>query len=115
MIKMYGIATCGSVKKAMQFFKEQEIDFELIDFKKEPISAQCLEEWLKQQPLEALVNKKGTTFRNLNPEEKAAMQNLQKAKKLILQKNNLIKRPVLIKDKKIVFIGFDLEAYTSIF
>lgn len=115
MIKMYGIASCGSVKKAVQYFKEKAIAFEFIDFKKEPISAQLLEEWLKQKPLEELVNKKGTTFRTLNPDEKAAMQDLQKAKKLILQKNNLIKRPVLMKNKKIAFIGFDIETYSSIF
>ena len=33
-MKVYGITTCGSVKKATTFLKNKNIDFEFVDFKK---------------------------------------------------------------------------------
>ena len=33
-MRVYGIATCGSVKKATTFLKNKNIDFEFVDFKK---------------------------------------------------------------------------------
>ena len=35
MIKVYGIKTCGSVRNALKFFKDNNIEVEFSDFKKE--------------------------------------------------------------------------------
>ena len=34
MIKVYGIPTCDTVRKARKFFKENNIEIEFINFKK---------------------------------------------------------------------------------
>ena len=34
MIKVYGIKTCGSVRSALKFFKDNNIEVEFFDFKK---------------------------------------------------------------------------------
>ncbi len=35
MITVYGIKTCGSVRNALKFFKDNNIEVEFFDFKKE--------------------------------------------------------------------------------
>jgi len=51
MIKIYGIKTCGSVRKAIKFFKENSIEFELIDFKKTTVAEGEITSWLKKYRL----------------------------------------------------------------
>ena len=33
MIKVYGIKTCGSVRNALKFFKDHNIEVDFVDFK----------------------------------------------------------------------------------
>ena len=33
MIKVYGIKTCGSVRNALKFFKDHNIEIDFVDFK----------------------------------------------------------------------------------
>lgn len=115
MIQLYGIPTCGSVKKAMNFFKAKGIPYEFINFKKTPVSRELLKNWLNQKDLSEIINKKGMTYRKLSEEEKADAQDWDLAQDLILKYNNLIKRPVIVKDKKIQIIGFNEEQYHTIF
>jgi len=111
-MKIYGIKTCGSVKKAMQFFKDNGIDFEFIDFKKESIGCDKIESWLQKTTIDLLFNSKGTKYRmlklkdlNLDDEGK---------KQWLCKENMLIKRPV-IEYKGDVIVGFDEENYKKIF
>jgi len=69
MITVYGIKTCGSVKKAIKFFKENDISFEFVDFKKEHISRDKIEEWLKKTSIDKLFNNRGTKYRTLKLKE----------------------------------------------
>jgi arsenate reductase len=46
-MKVYGIKTCGSVKKAFKFFNDRNIEYEFHDFKKEPVGCDKVEVWLK--------------------------------------------------------------------
>ena len=39
MVKVYGIKTCDSVRKALKFFKDNEIEVDFFDFKKETPSS----------------------------------------------------------------------------
>jgi len=40
-MKIYGIKTCGSVKKALKFFDDNEIEYEFVDIKKESVGCCC--------------------------------------------------------------------------
>ncbi len=113
MIKVYGINNCDTVKKAIHWLKENQIEFEFHDYKKRGISAEKIDEWLSQYPFEKLVNKAGTTYKKLSDSEKALIIDNQSAKLLMLEKNSVIKRPIIESDK-ILLIGFNVDSYASV-
>ncbi len=111
-MKIYGIKTCGSVRKALKFFNDNSIKYEFIDFKKTPVEKDKIEFWLKKVSIDTLFNKKGTKYRTLKLKE----LNLDdEGKKEWLEKENLlIKRPVIEYNDDVI-VGFDEERYKEIF
>jgi Spx/MgsR family transcriptional regulator len=111
-MKLYGIKTCGSVKKAMKFFKENRIEYEFIDFKKTLISEKQIDNWLKKVSIGKLFNNRGTKYRTLKLKD----LNLDdKGKKELLAKENmLIKRPVIEYEDRVI-VAFDEEIYRATF
>ena len=63
--KMYGISNCDTVKKARNWMERNGINYVFHDYKKSGISKEKLEMWVMMVGWEALVNKRGTTFRKL--------------------------------------------------
>ncbi len=111
-MKIYGIKTCGSVRKALKFFNDNSIKYEFINFKKTPVEKDKIEFWLKKVSIDTLFNKKGTKYRTLKLKE----LNLDdEGKKEWLEKENLlIKRPVIEYNDDVI-VGFDEERYKEIF
>jgi arsenate reductase len=73
-----------------------------------------IEGWLQQQGWEVLLNRKGTTWRTLPDERKAAIVDAHSAAALMLESPSIIKRPVLAADGAI-HVGFSDDAYQQIF
>jgi arsenate reductase len=113
-MKLYGIPNCTTVKKARTWLTENGIDSPFHDFKKQGVSEELLKTWLKQIGWEKLVNRQGTTWRQLPDEAKAAVCDEAGAIRLILEKSSVIKRPVLELDGKII-LGFDEATYQTLF
>ena len=113
-MKLYGISNCNTVKNARTWLTENGIDIPFHDFKKQGISEELLKSWMKQIGWEKLVNRQGTTWRQLPDEAKAAVRDETSAIRLMLEKSSTIKRPVLEMDGKII-LGFDEAAYQSLF
>lgn len=111
-MRVYGIKTCGSVKKAIKFFKNRGIEFEFIDLKKEPVGCEKIEEWIKKVGVDTLLNKKGTKYRTLKLKELNLDDDAKK--EWLCKENLLIKRPVIELDEKVI-VGFDEEKYKEIF
>ncbi|WP_200762210.1 arsenate reductase family protein [Nitrosophilus alvini] len=112
-MKVYGIKTCGSVKKALKFFEENDIRYEFHDLKKEPIGCEKVDEWLKKADIETLMNKRGTKYRTLKLKELNLDENGMR--EWLCKENLLIKRPVVELDNGDVVIGFDEDKYKEIF
>jgi Spx/MgsR family transcriptional regulator len=112
MIKVYGIKTCGSVKKATKFLNESNIEYEFIDFKKTNVTEKEIDYWLSKVSIDVLFNNRGTKYRTLKLKE----LNLDdKGKKeWLLKENMLIKRPVIEYGEQVI-VGFDEEKYQQIF
>lgn len=110
-MKLYGIKTCGSVKKAIAYCKTNSIDFEFIDFKQTPPDLALLEHWLTQASMTKLFNTKGTKYRTLKLKD----LNLDDAgkKEWLLKEPLLIKRPVLETDSGEILVGFDESEYDA--
>ncbi len=113
-MKLYGIANCDTVKKARVWLAEHGQTVEFHDFKKQGISESLLKTWLQQLNWEKLVNRNGTTWRQLADEIKNSITNETAAIELMLQQSSVIKRPILEKSGRI-YLGFDEATYQSLF
>src|SRR4051794_13783629 len=105
-MKVYGITNCNTVKKAIDWLRNNKGDFEFHDYKKKGISKEKLEEWAKQVSWENLVNKKGTTWRTLPPDLQEKITNKRAAIELMMEKPSIIKRPIIETSNKLI-VGFD--------
>ncbi len=113
MIRVYGIKTCDTVRKALKYLKEKGVDFEFVDFKKTPVGCEKIDEWLQKVPIETLFNKRGTKYRMLKLKD----LNLDEAgmREWLCKENLLIKRPVIELENGEVIVGFDPERYAELF
>jgi transcriptional regulator, spx/mgsR family len=114
MTILYGITNCATVKKARLWLDENNIAYQFVDFKKTPPTAEQLKHWLASIPLDTLINKRGTTWRKLTPEQQAQAQNINTAIDLMREHSSVIKRPILEHNHH-VLIGFDTAQYATIF
>ncbi|RCS59557.1 arsenate reductase [Parvibium lacunae] len=112
-IQLFGIPNCGSVKKARSWLDARQLDYTFHDFKKQGLDSATLDAWLKQVDWTRLLNKKGTTWRNLDVATQAQADTLAGARALMLQATSVIKRPVLVTGQKIL-VGFDDSEYAAI-
>ena len=113
-MKLYGIPNCTTVKKARAWLADHAQEAAFQDFKKQGVDAVWLRDVIRQTGWQALVNTRGTTWRQLTDAEKAAVADEAGALALMLAKPSVIKRPVLERDGK-YHLGFAEEQYQSIF
>ena len=113
-MKVYGITNCDTVKKALNWFKANNIAYEFHDFKKLGISLEKLEEWNAKAGYEHFLNKHGTTWKQLDVNIRESIKSEKDALQLLQQKTSMIKRPV-IEDGDFLFFGFDQPAYSEHF
>jgi len=110
---VYGIPNCNTVKKALDWLKANQVEFEFHDFKKKGVTAEKLEEWFAVFGWEKVINKNGLTFKKLSKEEQTAINSAEKVIDYLLLNTSAIKRPVIEKDGKAITIGFDEESFRS--
>src|SRR5690606_10425605 len=113
-ITLYGIPNCDTVKKARTWLEANKTDYAFHDFKKNGITRELIAGWLQDVSWDVLVNRKGTTWRNLSDEQKAAVTDNASATELMLASPSVIKRPVLTGTGK-TQVGFSADAYQQIF
>ncbi len=112
---LYGIPNCDTMKKARAWLSAQGIDVVFHDYKKQGVSAEQIEAWLALgASLDALVNRKGTTWRKLDEASRAQADSRDGAIALLLAQPSLIKRPVLVQAGR-VEVGFSEAAYQALF
>lgn len=113
-ITLYGIPNCDTVKKARIWLGAQQQDFVFHDFKKQGLERAAVEQWLTQLKWDVLVNRKGTTWRALSDQRKAAVIDAASALELMLELPSVIKRPVLHHAQQF-HVGFSDAQYRQIF
>ncbi len=112
-MKVYGISNCDTVKKTVVWLKQNNLGYEFHDYKKLGITKEKLKEWCDQLGWETVLNKKGTTWRDLSEEEKNGVKNQRAAINLMIEKPSMIKRPVIEKDGRLL-LGFNEEQYKEL-
>lgn len=106
MITIYGIPACNTMKKTFEFLQAKGIEYTFHNYKKEGISAPILQGFINQLGLEKVLNKQGSTYRQLPDETKASLSNENEAFSFLLEKNSAIKRPIITDGKRII-AGFN--------
>lgn len=112
-VVMYGIPNCGSIKKARSWLAEHDIDYEFHDYKKKGLGQQQLLGWVKTLGWEALLNRKGMTWRKLDQAVRDSIDE-QSAIEIMLENQSIIKRP-LLQVSGDYLVGFDEAAYQKEF
>jgi arsenate reductase len=115
MYIVYGIPNCDTVKKAINWLKAKKIPHSFHDYKKNGITPGKLKQWSEQAGWEILLNKRGTTWRELDAKTQASITNEKAAIRLLVENTSAIKRPVIEKDKKVIIVGFDEAIYKQLF
>jgi arsenate reductase len=113
-ITLYGIPNCDTVKKARTWLLDNGVDFTFHDFKKQGLERATAARWLEERDWGVLVNRKGTTWRNLPDDQKAAVVDKAAALELLLSNTSVIKRPVL-EGAGSLQVGFAPELYATVF
>jgi len=111
-MKVYGIPTCGTVRGARKFFKDNEIDIEFIDFKKTSVGYDEIDFWLKHISMDKLFNNRGTKYRTLKLKE-LELDDMDK-REWLCKENMLFKRPIVVFNDKAI-VGFDEDIYKNLF
>lgn len=113
MLTLYGIPNCDTVKKARAWLSAENIAYDFHDFKKMGIDTLILKRWADLRGIDALMNKRGNTWRQLTPIQQASITNEETAIALLQEYPSLIKRPILEVNTDIQ-IGFDQTLYQQI-
>ncbi|MDH5750237.1 MAG: ArsC family reductase [Rhodospirillales bacterium] len=93
MITVYGIKNCDTCRKALKWLKEQDIRADFHDLRADGLDRDRLENWIGELGFETLLNRRGTTWRNLAAKDKDGLDE-KRAARLMLAHPTLIKRPL---------------------
>ena len=107
MMKIFGLRNCNTCIKALKWLRQSKVDFEYFDIREVQLTKFQIDTWANILGWDKLVNKRGSTWRNLPTDIK---ENLDKEKlvRLVLTHRALIKRPIFV-DSSIVIVGFSIE------
>jgi Spx/MgsR family transcriptional regulator len=109
---LYGIKNCDTMKKARTWLDQHQVVYAFHDYKVAGIDREHLSRWCKLIGWETVLNRAGTTFRNLPDADKTDL-NERKAISLMLEQPSMIKRPVLEIGAQLL-IGFKPDSYSQI-
>jgi Spx/MgsR family transcriptional regulator len=93
-LKLYGIRNCDSMKKARAWLDAQGIAYQFHDYKTQGLDEALLRTWIEALGWEALINRRGQTWRKLDPAVRDGMDEAQ-AIQVMLDNPSIIRRPVL--------------------
>ena len=101
---LYGIPTCGTVRKARKWLDEHGIDYDWVDLRENPPDREQLETWLARFGFKPMRNTSGGAYRALGDEKKTWGDDEWLA--AFAADAMLLKRPVLEIDGRPAAVGF---------
>lgn len=103
MITLYGIKNCDTVKRARDRFGAAGIAHRFHDFRADGLAPDLVQHWLAVLGAQILVNRKGTSWRQLDAATQARIDAGDAA--VIAAHGSVIKRPVIDRDGELR-VGF---------
>ena len=108
---VYGIPNCDTVKKARKWLDSNGVGYEFHDYKKKGIDKKTLKAWVEELGWDALLNRRGTTWRKLDDSDKIDI-NETRALDLMVEHTSMIKRPVINYGDGLL-LGFNEDVYAE--
>ncbi|MGM0554066.1 MAG: ArsC family reductase [Pseudomonadota bacterium] len=109
---LYGIANCDTVRRARRSLDAAGIACRFVDLRKDGLEEERLRTWVDAVGWEALVNRRGTTWRQLPAEQREGLD-AERAIALMLESPAIIKRPVIEQDGA-VRVGWTREVVSQL-
>lgn len=100
------------MKKAFTWLDDHQVQYQFHNYKTDGLSADLLDTFLQLVDWQSLLNTRGTTWRKLDEQVRAQINNAQAAKKIMLDNPSILKRPLLI-DGQRALLGFSDESYSQ--
>lgn len=104
LVTVYGIPTCGTVKKARAWLDDKGVEHVFVDFRATPPAQERVERWVDALTAKALRNTSGKAYRAL-PEDKKSWPDTEWVRRFAADPM-LIRRPVIEIDGAPVMTGF---------
>ena len=114
IVTLYGIPNCDQVRAARRWLDTHGVDYRFHDFKRDGLAPALATRWLRQVGADRLINRKGTTWKNLTDAERLAAGAVADAARLLGAHPSVVKRPLLEHGEQVV-VGFDRGAYGALF
>ncbi|MGE0347977.1 ArsC family reductase [Hydrogenophaga sp.] len=111
MITVHGIPNCDTVKKARAWLTEHGVEHSFHDFRKQGVPEDALDQWLATAGWEAVINRRGTTWRQLDEATRATVTDAASARAVAMANPSVIKRPVVQWADGGITVGFDATAW----
>lgn len=108
MYTFYEYPKCTTCKKAKKELDRLGLAYESVDIKTNPPKVSLLKELLENSGLDLkkFFNTSGNSYRELGLKDKFDSLTVDEALELLSKDGMLIKRPILIKDDKVLQIGY---------
>ena len=113
-MRLFGISNCDAVKRARAWLTQRSAAHDFHDFKKAGVPAYRLGAWIAALGWQALVNRKGTTWRQLDSATQASVIDATSARALMLAQASVIKRPVVEWADGRTTVGFDADLWAPL-
>lgn len=113
LITLYGIPNCDTIKKARKWLDAKGVEYQFHDYRKDGITAELIDEFFQALGWQNVINKRGTTYRQLSPQQKENL-NETNALPLLLEQPAMIKRPIL-RIEKLLYVSFSTDDYATLF
>ena len=104
MLTVFGLKNCDTCRNALKWLTQEGIEHVFHDLRKDGLTKGDLDKWIAALGWEALLNRRGTTWRKLDDATKASVDEAS-ARALMFEQPAMIKRPVFVADGS-VLCGF---------
>lgn len=105
MLKVYGIQSCDTCRKARRWLHDSDRSHVWHDLRGDGLEAADVQRWLDAVGPERLINRRSTTWRGLDEATREAVLDYEQAAQMLSEHPTLIKRPVF-ECKGAVHVGF---------
>lgn len=113
MYTLYWYPKCSTCKKAKAWLDQEGVAVETIDMVQTPPTPETITSWMEagDYPIRRFFNTSGMKYRELNLKDRVADLTIAEASSILSSDGMLIKRPLLIKDGRVLAVGFKENDY----